>query len=612
MTISYRHYQIASHDAVEEHWESGEARWPMIVLPTGCGKTFTALELVARCMDGGGRVLWLAHRGELLTQPLRSLKKGWPHHGRFAGIVKASRNDSRCRCVFGSFDTLKKKSRMAELLSHGDFDLVVVDEAHHAPAATYRRVIRSAKGGRVLGLTATPHREDGKDLGDDWDIVYSYPVTDAIKEGYLVPPMAAHLQIPEVDAKSLAMLDDDAQGAALIAAQVVSHTVEALTTEAHLATALPARKSSPSAYIDPRPRRWFVFTASVEQARLTAEALAAAGVRARHASGETSPDERAGLLAALSAGRLDVLCSPMIFTEGTDCPAVDGILLARSCAAWSTYVQCVGRGLRLFEGKTDCLLLDLVGASQVHDLRSAPVLIGGSRCSEALNGVHEFEPYREVQGKCTHCGKVIACFANKGPHTWGKDHRCKACGTLQCPDSPTGGHMWVRVDDGIQVCTKCKAETRVRSPSIPKLRKESFKARWIRVPYITPETWGIRAGEHGTVLIQPDREAGQAMAYWIRYRGRKVRRLTNEPVPMEDVRAYADDVVRRAGKLLQRDAQWRDKRLTDGFRRRLEYDGVDHRRFTRMGEATDALTAHVVKEKALKLGLAEETEEQWP
>lgn len=606
--ISFRPYQLEAHDAVRSAWESGEDGHPMLVLPTGCGKTLTALALVAEAMERGERVAWVAHRTELLTQPLAALMKVWPEHGRRAGIVQASKNEAGCRCVFASVDTLRNKRRRLEVMEHGAIDLLVVDEAHHSAASTHARVIRGLDAGRRLGLTATPHREDGKDLGEEWSIAYSYSVSEAIAAGYLVPPMAAVVPVPDVDPKALAAMDDDAQGEALIAAHVVEHTVAALQSPSHLATALPERGSQ--AMIRPEGRRWFVFTASVRQAELTATALRDAGISAAAASGTTSPDERSQMLADLSAGRLAVLASPMIFTEGTDCPAVDGVVLARACSGWSTYVQCVGRGLRLHPGKSDCLVVDFSGATSVHDLRAAPILLGGSVCPDALDGVHLFEPDDKGRAICEACGKRLPCFAAMGPHRWDPNHTCKACGKPQCEESPDRAHEWIRAED-VQICLHCGAETKIRTPMVRKLDASPVEAEWVRIPYLDREMWGVRAGEHGTVLIAPDRQSETAEAWWIRHRGRKPRKLTPGPVPSSTIRAWCDDVVRRAAKLVKPDAEWKRRRVTATMARHLEASGLDPRRFSDMGEATRALTRKQTRDKAIKAGLAKAGTEQW-
>ena len=600
--VHFRAYQIEAQAAVREAWEAGDEAFPMVVLPTGTGKTLTVLQLVVEALERGERVLWGAHRTELLNQPFRALCRFLPQHGRYVGIVQASKNDASCRCIFGSLDTLRNKKRREDVLRHGAIDLLVVDEAHHAAATTYTRVLHGLKPGRVVGMTATPHREDGKALGDDWEIVASYAVTTAIEEGYLVPPMAVVLPVKDIDPAMLAAMDDEAQGEALIAAHVVEHTVEALTAAAHLATALPERERS--ALIPPHGRRWLGFTASVRQAELTAEALNKAGLRAAAASGATSADERQRLLDELSAGRLDAVFSPMIFTEGTDCPAVDGVLIIRACSGWATYVQCVGRGLRLFPGKTDCLVLDFSGASKVHDLRAAPVLIGGTPCPEALDSVHVFIEDDKGRAVCAACRKTLACFAAKGPHQWAANHRCKACNRPQCAESPDGAHEWIRADD-VQICAGCGCETKIRTPMIPKLGGQQIEADWVQVPGLSREIVGIRVGDFGTVLVVPDRAAGTGVIYWIVKGGRKARKRGGDGVPLAEVRAWCADLLSSAERLVKTDAEWKFRRLTANMARHLEREGLNPTHYGTLGDATRALTRKRCRDKAVSLGLAE-------
>lgn len=598
-TISLRQYQIDARRAVYQAWKEEEReREPLVVLPTGTGKTYFALSIVADALAAGKRVAWLAHRTELLTQPLLALSKTWPQHAAKAGIVQAARDDAARQLVFASVDTLRNKKRRDRILKHGPVDLVVVDEAHHSVAKTQRKVIDALNAPRRLGLTATPHREDGQDLGDLWEIAFSLSLTQAIGEGWLVPPYASVCPIPDLDEtgiKGLDAMNDEQQGEALIEAHIVEHTAETLALAAHHAVRLPERDAPK--LMRAKGRRWFVFTASVRQAKLTAEKLNEYGWIARWASGETPQEDRTRLLRGLAQGTIEVVVCPMIFTEGTDCPAVDGIVLARACSSWSVYVQCLGRGLRIYDpswvgpginandpaykGKTDCLVIDLIGASAVHDLRAAPVLIGGSRCPESLNGLHQFEPHTGAKGICALCNKIIACLENNGPHEWidGETRYCKVCGSPQCSGTEDGRHHWQPLED-TQVCLGCGAEIKLRDrvPKKPKV-DETLDAAWIELPNVTPETWACTAGEVGIVFIRASREQDSAECFWLRKGGRKPRRIGMGPVPLNEVRAWPDDLLRRADKLTSLSAGWRRRPPTPRQRERLmqaamEFEGA--------------------------------------
>ncbi len=155
--IALRHYQEKGAAAFFAAVRSGRRR-SLIVLPTGTGKTVMGLEIAKRA---GGRCLWLAHRDELITQPLRALRAVWPEIR--GGVVKASQNQFRAQVVFASIQTACRDARLEQLAEAG-FDLIVVDEAHHATASTYKQVLEYfgvfAGNTRKLlvGFTATPKR----------------------------------------------------------------------------------------------------------------------------------------------------------------------------------------------------------------------------------------------------------------------------------------------------------------------------------------------------------------------------------------------------------------------------------------------------------------------
>lgn len=665
-TVKLRPYQLEAREAVALAWSEERDGAPMVVLPTGCGKTVFGLSLVVDELAAGGRVIWLAHRTELLTQPLEALAAIWPEHASDAGIVQAAKDDADRRVVFASVDTLRNKRRRDRVLKHGRPTLVVVDEAHHSVAKTQRKVIEGLGAPNMLGLTATPDRSDGKDLSDLWEIAYAYPLSQAIADGWLVPPFAAVCPVPDLDPATLAGLSDEEQGDALIAAHIVDHTANVLAAAAHHAIRLPDRDGT--ALLRPRGRRWFVFTASVKQAKLTAERLEQDGWRARWASGEMGTDDRRRFLRALGDGQIDVLVSPMIFTEGTDCPAVDGVVLARACASWSTLVQCVGRGLRLhdpnwkgpginanhpaYKGKTECLVIDLAGATDVHDLRSPPVLIGGSKCPEAPNGVHRFVENENGKGACEICGKTVACFAalkhGESAHRWvdGDTRHCEFCKRQQCEGNPDGRHDWQPLEK-TQICLGCGLEIRLRDGMLRRRRLEepckeapdgkhdcqgsdvcqfcgelasALDTAWLRVPAVRPELWVVDINEHGLVFIRADRNAGTCEPIWLRKGSTKPRKLSSSPIPLTDARAWTDHLVRAAAKISSRQAGWRKQPATG---KQLDYlvqvatphagapwlayqRRVFHQRGPTAGDVANAITLVRARERALATGIAEE------
>lgn len=582
--MTFRPYQLEAQQAVRDAWElalPGDPH-PMLVMSTGSGKTETALGLVLDAVRAGQRVVWLAHREELVLQPYQRWCRGWPDLAHRVGVVQAGRDDFDRQVVFASVPTLVVSERLERLLAAGSVDLVVVDEAHHSPSRSHAQVIeRLLEGGaRAVALTATPDREDNLDLGQFWEICFAYGITDAIDDGWLVPPYSIVHRLPDLDLSKVSGrrdYDDAELGAALLAARVVEHTVEAME-QAHLAVRLPERDDT--AELTARGRGTLVFTATIEQAHLTAEALRKAGWRAQPISGETPRDQRARLLRAFEKGDLDVLCNAAVLTEGTDLPRASCLVLARPTRSWSLYTQMIGRGLRLHGlpkthpgnnahhpdykaagGKSECLVIDLAGATEEHSLVSAPVLIGGSRCPASPNGAHAFEAAPdEVGGICVHCERRVRCLraalaGGTGSHEWDREGRCKHCDQPQCPESPNDRHLWIPDFDGEKprrMCMYCPATTADPLGSMVgtqrKERDEVAPAAWLRLRDLEPVTCAVHLEEHGSLFVV-EGDADRWRPFWVPRRGRRARPITPGPVPGEQVRALVDDIVRRAARV---------------------------------------------------------------
>ena len=180
--MELRPYQEEARQAVHREWEDKDRT--LIVLPTGCGKTIVFAKIAEDRVREGGRVLILAHRGELLDQAADKIKK---NTGLRCAVEKAEQTclGSWYRIAVGSVQSLMRESRLKRF--HTDyFDTIIVDEAHHCISDSYQRVLDYFNTAKVLGVTATPDRGDMRNLGQYFEsMAYEYTLPKAIREGYL-------------------------------------------------------------------------------------------------------------------------------------------------------------------------------------------------------------------------------------------------------------------------------------------------------------------------------------------------------------------------------------------------------------------------------------------
>ena len=247
-------------------------------------------------------------------------------------------------------------------------DGVVVHNCHHVTSDnTYGSILGALNAGKeggplLLGVTATPDRGDGAGLDSVFgEVVFDYDLLWGIRAGYLSDMRGLRVSMADLDMSGVKTTRGDyesgASGRALTAAHIERHVVDAWLEHAI-------------------GRRTIVFTPTVETARLVAEEFRRCGVGAAWASGETPQEDRAAILSAFDAGRIDVLVNCMLFTEGFDAPRTDCIVIARPTKSRSLYAQMAGRGSRIHPDKDDCLIIDMVGATMDHSLVTVPSLFG--------------------------------------------------------------------------------------------------------------------------------------------------------------------------------------------------------------------------------------------
>lgn len=341
-----RPYQQQAKTAIHAEWDKGHSK-TLVVLPTGCGKTIVFAQVAADQVRAGQRVLILAHRGELLEQAAEKIKATT---GLVCATEKAEQTSltSWYRITVGSVQTLQRQKRLDQFPPDW-FGTIIIDEAHHAVTDGYRRVMDHFPDANVLGVTATPDRGDMRNLGEVFDsLAYEYKLTDAIKEGYLCRIAAQTIPL-KLDIAGVGLSAGDFATGEL--GDALEPYLEQIAVE--MAKACKGRKT-------------VVFLPLVRTSQKFRDILNAHGFSAAEVNGE-SPD-RKQILADFAEGKYNVLCNSMLLTEGWDCPSVDCVVVLRPTKVRSLYSQMVGRGTRLFPGKTDLLLLDFLWHTERHEL----------------------------------------------------------------------------------------------------------------------------------------------------------------------------------------------------------------------------------------------------
>lgn len=387
--IQLRPYQERAVQALRAAYASGK-RAPMLVLPTGGGKTVVFTYVAANAVAKGNRVLVLVHREELLNQTSAALSKFGVAHGKIHPRFTPAYWEL---CQVASVQTLVRR-----LDKIAPPDLIVVDECHHANAGTWKRILEAFPQARILGVTATPCRSDGKGLGEVFDeMIEGSSISELIELGYLVEPICFAPSRPDLSGVQTRGGDYAAEQLAE-AMEKSKITGDAIAHYKRLADGLPA----------------VAFCASVQHAEQVAEDFRAAGYRAESVDGTTDDERRAEILAGLGNGTVDIVASCNLISEGTDIPAIGCAILLRPTKSLSLFIQQVGRALRVCEGKEHAIILDHAGNVLEHGLPDNPRYW-------SLDGIAKKKKKDEKQIGAKQCP---SCFAVHKPQL----RICPCCG----------------------------------------------------------------------------------------------------------------------------------------------------------------------------------------
>ncbi|WP_431030504.1 DEAD/DEAH box helicase family protein [Lysinibacillus sp. LZ02] len=311
----------------------------MAVLATGLGKTY----LAAFFAEHFKRVLFVAHRDEILEQAREAFLHVHPNRttGYYNGIEKNTDADM----LFASVYTIAQKQHLAKF-NEDAFDLIVIDEFHHAAAPTYNRLIEYFKPSFLLGITATPDRLDNKDVYAicDGNVAIEVHFLDAIAHKWLSPFHYYGIR-DEIDYAQIRWLGTGYDEEQLTAAQLQEDVVNKIYEN----------------WLKYKQTRTIGFCSSVKQATYLTNYFAMQGVKAEVLTGGNTRGERKKIREQLIQGEIDLIFTVDLFNEGVDIPTVDTLLFVRPTESIAIFTQQIGRGLRLAEGKSHCVIIDCIG-----------------------------------------------------------------------------------------------------------------------------------------------------------------------------------------------------------------------------------------------------------
>lgn len=337
-----------------------------IVLPTGGGKTVIFSYIMRHwhtTWNLPGRCMVLVHRDELATQAVNKIKQVAPNLN--VGVVKAEYDEhDGADIIVGSVQTLRNLTRLDRVTRTGRIGLLIVDECHHATADSYQLIMRELgcyedDSAVALGFTATLSRNDKTSLGDVWEkVTYRKDILDLIMPDqsgnrYLSNVTGRRVQVNGFSIEDIAMSSGDYEAGALSRALLSSDAPDFIA----------------DAYVEhAKDKPGIVFSPTVDTAMAFSDALTAKGMVSEPVWGAMKSADRANTLRRAFRGQTQVLVNCMVLTEGFDWPRAECGVIARPTTSASLYVQMVGRMLRLHPDKKEALILDVVGASEMHRL----------------------------------------------------------------------------------------------------------------------------------------------------------------------------------------------------------------------------------------------------
>ena len=333
----------------------------LAILPTGGGKTFCFVKIANECLMSGKKVLALMHRENLINQAAEAFRS----QGIDAEVEMGSQIASHtAQVVVGSIQTFSKERMNRWPRDH--FRLVIVDEAHHVEADSWQETVNYFHGIKLLGVTATPSRTDGRDLGNTFQkISHESTLIELIEGGWLSPITVASCPL------GLSLSGIKSSGD-----YQVTGVDEVLSPFLEKAAKMVVEKA--------KDRKTIVFLPLRATSKKFADALTRYGMKAMHVEGGK---ESKYILKDFRNGGFQTICNASLLIEGYDCPEISCVVPLRPTKSFPLFAQMVGRGTRIHPGKKDLLLLDFLWEHEKHRLIRAPHLFGAN--DESIDSIFE-------------------------------------------------------------------------------------------------------------------------------------------------------------------------------------------------------------------------------
>jgi len=344
-------YQTEAKAKIYKMWT--QMRSIMFQMPTGTGKTYLFVSIARDLFEwsvqhkAAVKILFLAHRIELIKQIKEKLSL---KYGLAAGMIAANNmEEDYMPYQVASVQTL---IRRLDRWKGKAFDIIIVDEAHHVKADSYKKILRAFPQAKVLGVTATPYRMSHESFRPEFDdLITSMPVARFIKEGWL-----CDYEYYSIRPESRIQMDIDSINRFAMDGDYLDEAAADVMDRDEIRAGIVASYEHYA-----KGKKGIVYTITKAHNLHVCAQFVARGYKAVAIDDTTPADVREGYVKDFKAGRIDIICNVNIFSEGFDCPDLEFVQLARPTKSLSMYLQQVGRGLRVAKGKDKVILLDNVG-----------------------------------------------------------------------------------------------------------------------------------------------------------------------------------------------------------------------------------------------------------